>query len=224
MSTIYKIPIIRTLYREYTKIHFQKKWRQQNRHNHTAAGNIFPIELVKVGIQSYGELNIRSFSSTSGEFLSIGNYVSIASGVLFILGGNHRMQTITTYPILSEQPEPHHSEIRSNGAIIIEDEVWIGTNAMILSGITVGKGAVIGAGAVVTRNVPPFAIVGGNPAQIIKYRFSNEIIDVISSFSIKEISLSILKDNHEYITKDINSIDDAQYIINKLLEKENIKK
>lgn len=60
--------------------------------------------------------------------------------------------------------------------VVIEDGVWVGCNVVILKGVTVGRGSVVGAGAVVTKDVPPYAVVGGNPAKLIKYRFTEEQI------------------------------------------------
>jgi len=106
--------------------------------------------------------------------------------VLFLLGGNHNIETFSTYPfkvmILGEKKEAW-----SKGPIIVEDDVWIGTRAMILSGVRIGQGAIIAAGAVVTKDVPPYSIVGGNPAKIIKYRFYKNLIDLIKTKDIKLI-------------------------------------
>ena len=64
----------------------------------------------------------------------------------------------------------------TNGDIVVGDDVWVGQRAIIMSGVNIGQGAVIGAGAIVTKNVPPYAIVGGIPAKVIRYRFSEELI------------------------------------------------
>lgn len=70
-------------------------------------------------------------------------------------------------------------DIFSKGNIIIGDDVWIGSNSVILSGVTIGRGSIIGAGSVVTMNIPNYSIVAGNPARVIKSRFSNEIVDYL---------------------------------------------
>ena len=103
---------------------------------------------------SYGLLNILSYSP-SNERLQIGNYVSIAPNVLFILGGNHQINTITNFPLYSLLISPNPIDSESKGLIVIEDEVWIGANATILSGVRIAKGAIIAAGSVVTKDVPP---------------------------------------------------------------------
>lgn len=107
----------------------------------------------------------------------IGKYCSIAKNCTFVLA-NHVMDRVTTAPA----PRSIYSHRQGNtsgfsrGNIIIGNDVWIGTRCMIMDGVTIGDGAICAAGSVVTKNVPPYAIVGGNPARIIKYRFSEDII------------------------------------------------
>lgn len=96
--------------------------------------------------------------------------------------GNHRYDTITTYPfkdISFSWPEAANAvdDHSTKGDIIIGNDVWIGARANIMSGVTIGSGAIVATAAVVTKNVPPYAIVGGNPARVIKYRFSEEVIE-----------------------------------------------
>ena len=107
--------------------------------------------------------------------LSIGKYCSIALGVEFFLGGNHRFDFITTALLDPKQPE----RIQSKGDICIGNDVWIGYQATVLSGTTIGDGAVIGAKSVVSGTIPPYAIIAGNPGNIIKYRFDQKTIDLL---------------------------------------------
>jgi acetyltransferase-like isoleucine patch superfamily enzyme len=164
---------------------------------------------------SYGMLNILSYVA-SNEQLQIGNYVSIAPNVLFILGGNHQINTITNFPLYSVLISSNPIDAGSKGPIIIEDEVWIGTNATILSGVTIAKGAIIAAGAVVTKDVPPYAVCGGNPARIIKYRFSDEIINMLMSFHLSDVSSELLRSQIDAIYKKIESMDDISFVLKKL--------
>ena len=87
---------------------------------------------------------------------------------------------------------------------MLEDDVWIGNNAMILSGVTIGQGAVVAGGAVVTKDVEPYAIVAGNPAKVIKYRFEPEIIEKLKEFDFskltKEKALSVLPQLYTHLT------------------------
>jgi acetyltransferase-like isoleucine patch superfamily enzyme len=178
---------------------FKIKWRKLNKHNFTTAANIFPIDKVSVGKMTYGPLNIYSWNNED-EGLIIGNFVSIASGVKFLLGGNHRIDTLSTYPfkvkILGEK-----TEATTKGKIIVEDDVWIGMDAMILSGVTIGKGAVVAARSVVTKDVPPYAIVAGNPARIIRYRFDKSLIQKLENIDMKEFDMKFVKENIDYLYK-----------------------
>lgn len=118
-----------------------------------------------------------------GDKLIIGKFCAIASGVQFIMGSaNHRISSISTYPFhvfggaWAENTPPHLSQLPFKGDIVIGNDVWIGYEAVILAGVTVGDGAVIGARAVVTKDVPPYTIVGGVPAKPIRKRFSEDLI------------------------------------------------
>lgn len=102
--------------------------------------------------------------------LIIGNYVCIASGVVILMGGNHNHhpEWITVYPFL----ETIGQSYASKGDTIIESDAWIGMNAMIMPGVRIGEGAIVAAGSVVVKDVPAYSVVGGNPARLIKERFT----------------------------------------------------
>ncbi|MGL5356554.1 MAG: CatB-related O-acetyltransferase [Cetobacterium sp.] len=194
--------VISKLKNKFQFIFMKKKWRDQNSKNKTSLVNYFPIELVKVGNYSYGPLNIR-YWGTEKEGLEIGNFVSIAEGVKFILGGNHEVNTFTTYPFrvmaLGEDVEAW-----TKGPIVVKDDVWIGTDALVLSGVTIGQGAIVAAGSVVTKDVPPYSIVGGNPAKVIKYRYSKEIIDEMMKIDWSKVKLDNLKNIREELYKELD--------------------
>lgn len=130
---------------------FKRKWRHINQHNETRAISLFNPEIVTVGRYTYGSLDVRSWGSI-GEKLLIGDFCSISSGVIFILGGNHKYTSLTTFPV---GVKFLHKEVeaQTKGPIIIEDDVWLGTNSIILSGVRVGQGAIIAAGSIVTKDV-----------------------------------------------------------------------
>lgn len=152
---------------------FQRLWRRKNTHNDTIPMNNFGINNISVGMSTYGELTIVRFNDKSK--VSIGNYTSIAQHVTFILDAEHNTDTVTTFPHKVKTVHAVRYEASSKGNIIVNDDVWIGYASTILSGVTIGQGAIVAAGSVVTKDVPPYAIVGGVPAKIIKFRF-NEII------------------------------------------------
>lgn len=214
-----KIPVVKELIKYLKKRNFKRRWRKLNAHNSTVVGDrIFPINNVEVGIMSYGALNIQSIYQQEGEKLSIGSYVSIAPGATFLLGVNHQMQTLTTFPLYSLRISRSNKDALVRGPIIVEDEVWIGTNAIILSGITIGKGAIVAAGSVVTKNVPPYAIVAGNPAKVIKFKFSQEIIEILKPIYLKDISEGWISENIEIFYTNITSEQDAMVLKEKILK------
>lgn len=140
--------------------------------------------------------------------------MSIAPDVHFILSGNHQTETLFTYPIQSLLTNGHcPKDSVSKGAVIIEDEVWIGYGALILSGVTIGKGSIIAAGSVVTRDVPPYAIVGGNPAKIIRYRLPREVIELVKDTYLKDISHDILKKNLKQLYTPLHTPAEASQLI-----------
>ena len=211
MSKFYqKIPVLRSLIRNYTKLKFDRKWRKLNPHNITVPGErMFPMSIVSVGKHTYGMLNVYSYFADPFNRLVIGNYVSIASGVSFMLDINHQIQTFTTFPLKTRLFKPSPQDAVSKGPLIVEDEVWIGANAMLLSGVTIGKGAIVAAGAIVTRDVPPYAIVGGNPARIIRYKFSDDIINELLHIRLADIPEQKLRENIELLYQKIESVDDV---------------
>lgn len=117
--------------------------------------------------------------------LVIGSFCSIGSGAAFIMAGNqgHRNEWISTFPFFF-MPEVPEFENAANGYLpagdtVIGNDVWIGSEAIIMPGITVGDGAVIGTRALVTKDVEPYAIVGGNPAKTIRKRFDDDSIALL---------------------------------------------
>lgn len=163
------------------------EWRKRNKHNFTEAKNNFKLEAVQVGRGTYGNLYVVSRDYQDVKLI-IGNYCSIACGVKFLLSGNHQYDIISTYPYeLLILKDSKAGIAITKGNIVIEDDVWIGENAIICSGVKIGQGAIVAAGAVVTKNVEPYAIVGGNPAKLIKYRFNSAIREKLVKINIEDI-------------------------------------
>ena len=117
-----------------------------------------------------------------GDKLIIGKFCALASGTQFIMGpANHRTSSISTYPFAvfggawAERVPPHLDQLPRKGDIVVGNDVWIGRNSVILPGVHIGDGAVIAAQSVVSRDVPPYTVYGGNPARFLKERFSPEL-------------------------------------------------
>lgn len=110
--------------------------------------------------------------------MEIGAFCSIAQEVRFICQGDHPTETAATFGLEERifKTKTKTDFLRTRGPIVLGNDVWVGVRAIILSGVTIGDGAVVAAGSVVTKDVPPYAIVGGNPARIIKFRFSEDTI------------------------------------------------
>lgn len=107
--------------------------------------------------------------------LKLGSYISIASGCKFYLSGNHDWKRTTTY--LNPFKEKDTEGLLTNGGITIESDVWLGDGVRVMSGVTIGVGAVIASGSIVTKDVEPYSIVGGSPAKLIKKRFDDNTIE-----------------------------------------------
>jgi acyl-[acyl carrier protein]--UDP-N-acetylglucosamine O-acyltransferase len=125
------------------------------------------------------------------------------------MGVNHQLETYTTFPFYSRLVERSTRDALVRGPIIIEDEVWLGTNALIMSGVRIGKGAIVAAGAIVTKDVPPYAIVGGNPARIIKMRHSPEVIEALMCIDLNTLSDAHIRAHLEAIYAPIRSVEDV---------------
>lgn len=125
----------------------------------------------EIGIGTYGMPIVHDWSE--GSTLKIGKYCSIANNVQILLGGLHRTDWITTFPFPAYVEEAAHIKNYggTKGDVIIGNDVWLCTDSTILSGVTIGHGAVVACGAVVTRNVEPYSIVAGNPARHVRWRF-----------------------------------------------------
>ncbi|MEI8156264.1 MAG: glycosyltransferase [Burkholderiales bacterium] len=167
----------------------QRQWRLLNAHNEislTYFSGPDALHCISAGNGSYGSLRVWAFGNPD-EGLRIGHYCSIAPDTSFILGGNHDYETVSTYPFrVKNFGEPF--EATTKGPVLVGDDVWIGHGAMVMSGVSIGQGAIVAAGSVVTKNVEPYCMVGGNPARHLKFRFAKEVRDKLLTVDYSKIS------------------------------------
>lgn len=199
--------VLNDVRRRYKLHRFQRSWRKANPNNGTFPVNLFDKDLVSVGDASYGELHVTSFAS--GSKIKIGSYCSIAQEVRFVINAGHRIDTISSYPFKVKTLGVVDEEATSKGDIIIEDDVWIGYRAMILDGVRIGQGAVIAAGAVVTKDVAPYTIVGGVPGKPVGRRLTDISIDDLTRIDFSKLSKSVISENIDmlYTPADSNNFD-----------------
>ena len=144
------------------------------------------------------ESHVTHLYDWNGDKLIIGKFCQIAVGVEFVMNGaNHQMNAVTTFPFYTlegwNMEPPAQADLPLKGDTVIENDVWIGQNAVILPGVHIGDGAIIGANSVVGSDVDPYTIVAGNPARVLRKRFDDELIDLMLRFkwwdkSIEEIN------------------------------------
>ncbi len=135
------------------------------------------------------ERNVLYLFDFIGDRLVIGKFCAIARGVRFIMNGaNHKLSGISTYPFFifgngSESTAPKPGELPFKGNTTIGNDVWLGYEALIMPGVKIGNGAIVSARAVVTGDVPAYAVVGGNPARVLKMRFDDATIAALEEIA-----------------------------------------
>jgi virginiamycin A acetyltransferase len=135
------------------------------------------------------ERNVLYLFPFIGDRLVIGKFCAIARGVRFIMNGaNHPMSGFSTYPFQIfgagwERVTPSPGELPNKGDTVIGNDVWLGYQALIMPGVKIGDGAIVATGAVVTSDVPPYTIVGGNPARPLRRRFPDEVVEELQAIA-----------------------------------------
>lgn len=156
--------------------------------------------------RQFEQNNVLYYYPINHERLIIGKFCSIACGVKFLFNcANHTLKSLSTYtfPLFYEDWELEKSNVASawdnKGDIVIGNDVWIGFEAVILAGVKIGDGAIIGTRAVVTKDVPPYSIVGGIPAKVIRKRYSQDIIEQLLSLRWWDWTKDRIKRNLPFI-------------------------
>lgn len=173
---------------------------------------IFSNKNLKVGRNSFYNSNFTIFGKDS--YVEIGSFCSFGNNLKLYIS-NHDVNFASTQGYLyrkffnSDHPGENRqvpSISRSKGAIVIKNDVWIGDDVKLMSGITIGNGACIAAGSIVTSDVNDYEIVGGCPARTIKYRFSNEIISYLNDIKWWEWSDKKIKNNQDFFNLNLNDL------------------
>jgi len=174
-----------------------------------------------VGNNTYGHntMNIRRWDSDVNPRcnVNIGKFCSIADDITVLTNGNHKYNRVTTYPFSELNWIPITKENASacgKGDINIGNDVWIGHKSFIHSGITIGDGAVIAACSNITKDVPPYSLVGGNPAKVIKYRFDIETIQSLLQIKWWDWPQEKIRETLPFLLKD----DGCKSFIEKILD------
>ncbi len=146
------------------------------------------------GLHSYGEPWVRVWNRKDAV-VTIGKYCSMATNISFVIDGNHYANHFSSFPfreMLGWKEYPLSNWGKENP--VVGNDVWIGSNVVIYSGVNIGDGAVIAGQSVVTKSVPPYAVVAGNPAVIKKYRFSEQVIEKLLRYRWWDLPEEIIRE------------------------------
>lgn len=139
-----------------------------------------PPLIIERGRHTYGPDPVIVGSALLGAGSRFGSFCSLGENIEYIFRGAHMVDWVSTYPFRPRwQMDVPLNDLPPHSPIVVGNDVWIATNVKIKQGVTIGDGAVIATEAFVTKDVPPYAIVGGNPARIIRMRFTRERIDAL---------------------------------------------
>lgn len=166
--------------------------------------------VVQIGRHTYGTPIVHSWVSVDGRMrqggrVVIGSFTSMAADVQILTGGEHITSRVTTSPLRNLLDLPGvdtDGHPATKGDVEIGNDVWIGTEAMILSGVRIGDGAVIGARALVSADVEPYAVVAGNPARLVRYRFEPDVIAALLRLRWWEWSDEVIAERADLLLSD----------------------
>ncbi len=173
------------------------------------------------------ERNVLYHFPFVGDKLIIGKFCAIARGAKFIMNGaNHKLSGISTYPFYIfgngwEKVMPEPTDLPYKGDTIVENDVWIGYDALIMPGVRIGNGAIVSTRSVVVSDVPPYTIVGGNPAHPVRQRFSADTVDRLQSLAWWEWSIEKITEHlHLIVSGDVEALCDAESMADNQVNKD----
>ena len=187
----------------------RRTWRKCNRNNDTYLVNAYDCSLIQVGDYTYGPIDVEIAGRDA--YLKIGSFCSIAERVKFILSAEHSLENISTFPFRARLML-HQLEGKTKGDIVVGDDVWIGYGSIILSGVTIGQGAVVAAGAVVASDIPPYAVAGGVPAGVLKYRFGEELIQELLKIDYKKLTAAMIQEHQDSLYQSLKKIGQLDWL------------
>ncbi|CEG33841.1 CatB-related O-acetyltransferase [Peribacillus simplex] len=210
----------------FLRIYYKRKYQNCNIKKYTLINNVelegkntigqySNIKNSSIGYGTYIQPHAKTFQTKIGRFCSIGNNFSV-------IVGNHPVEDfVSTHPAFFsvrcqagftfvDKDIFNEFKFTENGYCCeIENDVWIGDNVSVINGVKIGNGAIVAAGAVVTQDVPPYAIVGGVPAKIIRYRFDTSEIDFLNKLQWWNKSITWICENSEHF----NSLDSLRKVL-----------
>jgi len=158
--------------------------------------------MITIGRNTYtpGDTQYRFWLPT--ENIIIGNFCSIADQVMICAGGQHRTDLVSSFPFgIKMMNYPTDPVYKTTMNTTIGSDVWIGTKSVIIGGVNVGHGAVIATASVVLTDVPPYAVVAGNPAKVMRFRFSKSLVERMLKIAWWDWSDDIIKANVSWFYK-----------------------
>ena len=177
-------------------------WRRKFPGGTWLGGNPIGTENIYIGRYTYGPVDI--VTSEDNPRLNIGDFCSIAPDVTFVIGDEHPVNLFSTFPFKVMCLNESSKEAFGKGGVIIGNDVWLGYRATVLDGVKIGQGGVVAAGAVVTKDVEPYTIVGGVPAKPIKRRFSQDVIDRLLEFDYSKVDEGFVRAHLEQLYRPLD--------------------
>ncbi len=165
-------------------------------------------------IEDYAQVIAPYLHPGCPEKLTIGKFCQLAHGMQFITSSaNHQLSGFTTYPFFvfnKAWSEMYTPNLPFKGDTVVGHDVWIGHQALIMPGVTIGTGAIIGSGSVVTKDVEPYSVVAGNPACVIKKRFSESVIQGLLALAWWDWPIEVIQENLSALTSgDLTALEQA---------------